>query len=195
MNKTEWLIGMAIDAFGSKPINEVTAPMILDCLRRVEAKGNCETAGRLRATIGAVFRYSVANGVADADPAYAPRDALVTPTVTHRAAITDSKALGGLLRDIDAFHGQTATPIALQLLALLAQRPGELRHATCEEFDTPGSVWSIPADRMKMRRTHRVPLSGQALTLLEELRPLTGNSRYLFPSLRSVQRPMSESTP
>lgn len=194
MDKTEWLIGMAVDAFGSKPISEVTAPIILDCLRRVEAKGNYETARRLRAKIGAVFRYSVANGVADTDPTYALRDALVTPKVTPRAAITDPKALGGLLRAIDAFHGQTTTRIALQLLALLAQRPGELRHATWEEFDTPGSVWSVPADRMKMRRPHRVPLPRQALLLLEELRPLTGNGRYLFPSLRSVQRPMSENT-
>ncbi|MFY0692380.1 MAG: integrase arm-type DNA-binding domain-containing protein [Paracoccaceae bacterium] len=194
IHKTEWLIGMAIDAFGSKPISDVTAPMILDCLRRVEAKGNYETARRLRAKIGAVFRYSVADGVADTDPTYALRDALVTPTVTPRAAITDPKALGGLLRAIDVFHGQTTTRIALQLLALLAQRPGELRHATWEEFDTPGSVWSIPADRMKMRRPHRVPLPRQALALLEELRPLTGYGHYLFPSLRSVQRPMSENT-
>ena len=194
MDKTEWLIGMAIDGFGSKPITDVTAPMILDCLRKVEAKGNYETARRLRAKIGAVFRYAVANGVADTDPTYALRDALVTPTVTPRAAITDSRALGGLLRAIDAFHGQTTTRIALQLLALLSQRPGELRHATWEEFDTPGSVWSIPADRMKMRRPHRIPLPRQALSLLEELRPLTGNGRYLFPSLRSVRRPMSENT-
>ena len=93
MDKTEWLIGMAIDAFGSKPISEVTAPMILDCLRRVEAKGNYETARRLRAKIGAVFRFAVANGVAETDPTYALRDALVTPTVTPRAAITDPKCL------------------------------------------------------------------------------------------------------
>ena len=194
MDKTEWLIGMAVDAFGSKPISEVAAPIILDCLRRVEAKGNYETARRLRAKIGAVFRYSVANGVADTDPTYALRDALVTPKVTPRAAITDPKALGGLLRAIDAFHGQTTTRIALQLLALLTQRPGELRNATWDEFDLEGAVWSIPADRMKMRRPHRVPLPNHALSLLEELRPLTGNGRYLFPSLRSVQRPMSENT-
>jgi len=194
MDKTEWLIGMAIDEFGSKPITDVTAPLILDCLRRVEAKGNYETARRLRAKIGAVFRYAVANGVAETDPTYALRDALVTPTVSPRAAITEPKALGGLLRAIEEFHGQTTTRIALQLLALLAQRPGELRHATWEEFDLVETVWSVPAERMKMRRPHRVPLPEQALLLLKELRLLTGSGRYLFPSLRSVQRPMSENT-
>ncbi|MEM0948376.1 MAG: integrase arm-type DNA-binding domain-containing protein [Pseudomonadota bacterium] len=135
MDKTEWLLGMANEAFGSKPITDVNAPMILECLKRVEAKGNYETARRLRAKIGAVFRFAVANGVAEADPTYALRDALITPTVKSRAAITDKNALGGLLRAIDAFHGQTTTRIALQLLALLAQRPGELRHATWKEFD------------------------------------------------------------
>lgn len=194
MDKTEWLIGMATDAFGTRPITEVKAPMILDCLRKVEAKGNYETARRLRAKIGAVFRFAIANGIAETDPTYALRDALVAPTVTPRAAITNPKALGGLLRAIDVFHGQTTTRIALQLLAVLAQRPGELRHATWAEIDVNAAVWSIPADRMKIRRAHRVPLPRQALSLLEELRPLTGNGRYLFPSLRSVQRPMSENT-
>ncbi len=194
MDKTEWLIGMAIDAFGSKPITDVTAPVILDCLRKVEAKGNYETARRLRSKIGAVFRYAVANGVAEADPTYALRDALVTPTVTPRAAITEPKALGGLLCAIDAFQGQTTTRIALQLLVLVVQRPGELRHANWEEFDITKAVWTIPKERMKMRRPHRIPLPPQAITALEELRPLTGHGRYLFPSLRSLQRPMSENT-
>lgn len=142
MDKTQWLLGIATDAFGSRPITEVTAPIILDCLRRLEAKGNYETARRLRSKIGAVFRYAVANGVAEADPTYALRDALITPTVTPRAAITDPDALGGLLRAIDAFHGRTTTRIALQLLALLAQRPGELRHATWAEFDTEVRIWT-----------------------------------------------------
>jgi hypothetical protein len=123
MSKTEWLLGMACADFGTTPIIEVTAPMILTCLRRVEAKGNHETARRLRAKIGGVFRYAVANGVAETDPTYALRDALIRPTVTPRAAITDPKALGGLLRAIDGFQGQMTTRIALQLMALLVQRP------------------------------------------------------------------------
>jgi integrase len=194
MDKTEWLLGMAIDALGSKPISDVTPPMILDCLRRVEAKGNYETARRLRSKIGAVFRYAVANGVAETDPTYALRGALIAPTVTPRAAILEPVALGGLVRAIDAFHGQATTRIGLQLLALLVQRPGELRHATWDEVDTNTRTWTIPTARMKMRRPHRVPLPDQAITLLEELRPLTGSGTYLFPSLRSWQRPMSENT-
>jgi integrase len=194
MDKTEWLLGMANDAFGSRPITEVTAPMVLDCLRRVEAKGNYETARRLRSKIGAVFRYAVANGVAETDPTYALRDALITPAVTPRAAITDPVQLGGLLRAIDAFHGQVTTRIGLQLLALLVQRPGELRHATWAEFDIEARIWTIPPERMKMRRPHRVPLPQPALELIEELRPLTGHGDYLFPSLRSLKRPMSENT-
>lgn len=194
MDKTEWLLGMAIDAFGAKPISEVTPPLILDCLRRVEAKGNYETARRLRAKIGAVFRYAVANGVAETDPTYALRGALIMPTVTPRAAIVEPAELGGLLRSIDVFHGQVTTRIALQMLALLVQRPGELRRATWAEFDASSRIWTIPQERMKMRRPHRVPLPDQAIALLNALSPLTGSGTYLFPSLRSWQRPMSENT-
>jgi len=194
MDKTKWLLGMANDAFGARPITDLTPTMILDCLRRVEAKGNYETARRLRSKIGAVFRYAVANGVAETDPTFALRGALIAPTVTPRAAILDPIELGGLMRAIDTFHGQVTTRIGLQLLALLVQRPGELRHATWDEFDTDGRIWSIPHERMKMRRPHRVPLPKQALSLLEELRALTGSGTYLFPSLRSWQRPMSENT-
>lgn len=192
--KSEWLLSMAKADFGQKAISEITSPIVLKCLRKVEAKGNYETARRLRAKIGAVFRYAIANGVAEVDPTFALRDALIRPTVKSRSAITDPKKLGGLLRAIDGFEGQPTTRIALILLALLAQRPGELRHATWTEFDVDAAIWSIPADRMKMRRPHRVPLPKEALQLLTELRGHTGFSTYLFPSLRSVARPMSENT-
>ena len=168
--------------------------MILRCLRKVEAKGNYETAHRLRARIGSVFRYAVASGIADTDPTYALRDALIRPTRVHRAAITDPDALGKLLRAIAVFEGQATTRIGLQLLALLAQRPGELRHAKWEEFNFSEAFWAIPAGKMKMRKDHNVPLPQQALDLLDELRRITGNGNYLFPSLRSWQRPMSENT-
>lgn len=194
MDKTEWLLGMATEAFGSRPITEVTPPMILDCLRKVEAKGNYETARRLRSRIGAVFRYAVATGLAETDPTYALRGALITPTVTPRAAILDPAELGGLLRSIDVFHGQITTRIALQMLALLVPRPGELRHAKWAEFDIAARIWTIPPERMKMRRPHRVPLPEHALALLQNLRPLTGYGAYLFPSLRGPKSPMSENT-
>ena len=192
--KTEWLLGIANAEIGSKPMSEITSPMILRCLRKVEAKGNYETAKRLRAVIGAVFRYAIANGSAETDPTYALRDAIIRPTVTPRAAITDVKALGGLLRAIDGFHGQLTTRIGLQLLALLAQRPGELRNAKWGEVDLDAAIWSIPAERMKLRRPHRVPLPAQAVALLKDLHKLTGNVDLLFPSLVSAMRPMSENT-
>lgn len=181
MAKLEWLLGMATAEFGDTPITDITAPMFLTCLRRVEAKGNYETAKRLRGKIGGVFRYAVANGVAETDPTYALRDALIHPTVTPRAAITDPNTLGGLLRAIDAFHGQVTTRIALQLMALLVQRPGELRHAQWEEFDLGAKIWTIPEARMKMRRPHRVPLPDQAITLIRDLQALNSQSAYLFP--------------
>ncbi|MDQ2094353.1 tyrosine-type recombinase/integrase [Rhodalgimonas zhirmunskyi] len=194
MAKTEWLLGMAKAEFGTRPIAEITAPDILVVLRKVEAKGNYETAKRLRSKIGAVFRYAVANGAAQNDPTYALQGALIRPQVTARAAIIEPEALGALLRAIDGFHGQPTTRIGLQLLSLVAQRPGEIRHAKWQDIDTGNAVWSIPAEQMKMRRAHYVPLPGRALELIEELREITGTGIFLFPSLRSYKRPMSENT-
>ena len=194
LSKTEYHLKLANKDFGRRPVTTITAPMILKALRKVEAKGNYETAHRLRARIGSVFRYAVASGIAEHDPTYALRDALIRPTRVHRAAITDPKALGQLMREIDVFEGQATTRIGLQLLAILAQRPGEIRHAKWEEFDFAEKVWSIPAAKMKMRRDHLVPLPAQALALLDELRRMNGNGDYLFPSLRTWTRPMSENT-
>lgn len=194
LDKTEYHLKLVNRDFGRKPIGEITAPMILKSLRKVEAKGNYETAHRLRARIGSVFRFAVASGIADSDPTYALRDALIRPTRVHRAAITSSKALGQLMRELDVFEGQITTRIGLQLMAILAQRPGEVRHALWEEFDFTQAIWSIPAAKMKMRRDHQVPLPKQAVALLEKLRQVTGQGAYLFPSLRSWQRPMSENT-
>lgn len=194
LSKTEWLLDMAIAEFGSKPMSEITSPMVLRCLRKIEAKGNYESAKRLRAKISAVFRYAVANGAATTDPTYALKDALIRPTAKPRAAIIDSKELGGLMRAIDTFHGQTVTRIALQLLALLVPRPGELRKAKWVEFDLEAAVWSIPAERMKMRRPHRVPLPKQSIAYLKELKALTGSGDFVLPSLVSSTRIMSENT-
>tara|TARA_R110000851_G_scaffold310105_3_gene469745 strand:- start:261 stop:1448 length:1188 start_codon:yes stop_codon:yes gene_type:complete len=194
LDKTEYHLRLANHDFGRKPITEITAPMILKTLKKVEAKGNYETAHRLRARIGSVFRYAVASGIAEHDPTYALRDALIRPTRVHRAAITEPKALGALMREIDVFEGQATTRIGLQLLAILAQRPGEIRHAKWDEFDFEEAIWSIPAAKMKMRRDHLVPLPAQTVTLLNELREITGAGDYLFPSLRSWHRPMSENT-
>ena len=194
LDKTEYHLKLANRDFGRRPITEITAPLILKTLRKVEAKGNYETAHRLRARIGSVFRYAVASGIAETDPTYALRDALIRPIRVHRAAITDPKALGRLMNEIDGFEGQATTRIALKLLAILAQRPGEIRHAKWAEIDFTNKIWAIPAEKMKMRRDHLVPLPAQALALLDELRRMNGSGEYLFPSLHTWKRPMSENT-
>ena len=194
LDKTAYHLKLANAEFGRKPITEITAPMILRVLRKQETKGNHETAHRLRARIGSVFRYAVASGLAETDPTYALKDALIKPTRKHRAAITDAKRLGALLLAVDSFEGQITTRIALKLLSITAQRPGEVRRAKWEEFNLAEAIWSLPAEKMKMRRDHNVPLPPQALELLKELQMITGDGEYLFPSLRSWHRPMSENT-
>lgn len=194
LKKNDWLLGMANSDLGNKPIAEITAPLVLITLKKIEAKGNYETALRLRSTIGAVFRFAIASGVAENDPTFALRDALITPKVKPRAAITDKKALGGLMRAIDGFEGQPTTRIALEFLSIVVTRPGEVRHARWEEFNLDNAIWTIPAQRMKMRQPHKVPLPERVIELLSELRLLTGWCELLFPSIRSSKRPMSENT-
>ena len=193
--KTRWLLEFAFAAFGDHAIGQVTAPEILLALRRMEVRGKYETARRLRSTCGMVFRYAIATGRAERDPSADLRGALTTPTVNHRAAILEPKGIGGaLLRAIDGFEGHAATAMALRLAPFVFVRPGELRHAEWKEFDFDNAEWRIPAEKMKMRRPHRVPLSRQALAILKEREPVTGHSRWLFPSVRSVMRPISENT-
>ena len=194
LKKVASFLAMANADFGQKPIAELSAAAILKTLKKVEAKGHYETAKRLRSTVGAVFRYAIANGLADNDPTYPLRDALIRHKVKSRAAITDKIALGGLMRAIDGYEGQVTTRIGLELLAIMATRPGELRGAKWAEFDFDAHIWTIPAKRMKMRMPHIVPLPARALELLAELKEQTGWGVLLFPSLRSSQRPISENT-
>ena len=194
IGKVEWLLGLASPFLGARPISEITPPEILTVLRSVEARGRIETANRLRANIGQVFRYAIATGRAASDPTQALRGAIATPTTIHRAAITDPKAFGGLLRAVAGYEGAPETRAALQLLALTFVRPGEMRLAEWAEFDLEGGLWTIPAGRMKMRRPHRIPLARQTLAILEELKAITGGGALLFPSVRSPSRCMSENT-
>jgi integrase len=194
LKKKRWLLDFAVAEFGSRPIAEIRAPEILDALRKIENRGRFETAGRVRSTAGAVFRYAIATGRAERDPTGDLRGALITPTVKHRATIVKPDAVGALLRAIDGFDGQPTTLAALQLAALLFVRPGELRKAEWVEFNLRESEWRIPAKKMKMGREHRVPLAGQSLEILRNLKEQTGGSKYLFPSVRSWHRPMSENT-
>ena len=194
ISKTEWLLSLAYPEIGGRPIKEITAPDILRVLRAVVARGRLESAKRLRATIGQVFRYAVATGRADADPTGALKGAIPSPPVSHRAAIVDPKGFGALLRAISEYQGAPETLYAMELLALTFVRPGELRSAEWSEFDFDRAVWAIPGEKMKMRRAHRVPLASQSLTILDKLKDITGAGRFLFPSTRSVERPMSENT-
>jgi integrase len=192
--KLEWLLSLARPAIGARPIGEITAPEILSVLRSVEARGRHESTRRLRAVIGQVFRYAVATGRAEADPTGALKGALTAPTVQHRAAIIEPKAFGALLRAIETYDGAPETRAALELLALTFVRPGELRAAEWMEFDLDAAIWSIPGEKMKMKRPHRVPIAPRAMAILRELQTITGHGKYLFPSVRSPARCMSENT-
>lgn len=194
LDKTRWLLDFAFAAIGDRPIAEIAAPELLVALRQVEARGRYETARRLRSTCGQVFRYAIATGRAERDPSVDLRGALTAPKVKHRAAVIEPRAIGAMLRAIDGFDGQPTTRAALQLAPLVFVRPGELRQAEWSEFDLDAAEWRIAAEKMKMRRPHRVPLSQQAVNVLHSLHAITGNGRFLFPSVRSFQRPMSENT-
>lgn len=179
---------------GKLPIASIEPPDVLACLRRIEAGGHHETAHRMKQRISQVYRYAIAHGLARVNPAAELSDALQPIVSKSRAALTDPAEVGGLLRAIETFHGQFPTECALKLAPLLFVRPGELRKAEWSEIDLDGAEWRIPAEKMKMREEHVVPLSTQAVAILCELQPLTGAGRYLFPGARAPTRPMSENT-
>ncbi|MCP4995263.1 MAG: integrase arm-type DNA-binding domain-containing protein [Gammaproteobacteria bacterium] len=180
---------------GKRAIGEINAPELLAVLRRVEDRGAIETAHRAKQNCGQVFRYAVATGRAERDPTGDLKGAIPPPKKSRHAAITDPKKVGELLRAIDAYSGSSIVRAALQLSALTFVRPGELRQAEWVEFDLSGAQWVIPAERMKMKAAHIVPLSRQAINVLEELQPLTGSGKYVFPGARSAKRPLSDNGP
>lgn len=192
--KARWLLRVIDTRIGHRPINEITPHELLAALRVIEARGHRETAHRLRAFAGRVFRYAVVTLRAQTNPADILRGALVAPRVTHRPAIIDPKEVGALLRAIEDYTGHLETRIALQLAPHVFVRPGELRHAEWTEIDFVAAVWKIPAEKMKMAAPHAVPLSRQALALFDVLRRLGRPSRYVFPAIHSIQRPMSDNT-
>jgi integrase len=194
VSKAEWLVRIASQSLGLRPIAEITAPEILKVLQGVEARERRESAKRLRATIGAIFRYAMATGRATVDPTLALRGALKAPIVRHRAAIIDAKGLGALLRAIDGHNGTPEVRFGLQLLALTFVRPGELRGATWAEIDFVQAVWTIPPERMKMRRPHRIPLARQTLNVLKNARAINPDAALILPGLRGRSRSLSENT-
>ncbi len=179
---------------GKRPCVEINAPELLKVLRRIEERGAVETAHRIKQTCGQVFRYTIATGRAERDPSQDLKGALPPPQKSNFATITKPEEVGALLRAIHAYEGYFVTQCALKLAPLVFVRPGELRHAEWSEFDLEKSEWRIPANKMKMGAMHIVPLSTQAVDILKEMVPLTGRWEYVFPSVRSRKRPMSENT-
>jgi integrase len=192
--KTERFEAFVFPYLGKKPITELKATEILAALKRIEARGKHETAHRVRSECGNVFRYAVATGRAEQDPTIHLRGAIAAVSKKNRPAIVDPARIGELMRAIDGYRGDVSTEFALKLLPLTFVRPGELRLAEWTEFDFNAAEWRIPAGRMKMRELHVVPLSRQALALFNDLHTLTGDGRYVFPSLRSADRPISDNT-
>jgi integrase len=176
---------------GRRPIAKVSAVDVLTCLRRVEAGAKLETAKRALQNCSRIFRYAIATGRREDNPAEHLRGALPPARERHLAAVTSPKEFGALLRAIDAYTGTLVVRLALQLAPLVFVRPGELRAAEWTEIDWIKAEWHIPAIRMKMPVKHIVPLSRQALAILREIQPLTGAGRYVFPSIRTRTRPMS----
>jgi integrase len=176
---------------GERPIIEIKAPELLTVLRRIESRGALETAHRVRAICGQVFRYAIATGRAERDPAADLRGALPPVKPKHLSAMTDPEKVAGLLRAIDGYQGALVTKCALRLAPYVFVRPGELRQMEWAEIDLEAAEWNIPAEKMKTRQPHLVPLAHQSLEILKELRPLTGSGKYVFPSPRTPKRPMS----
>lgn len=194
LKKMRWFVKLMGPDFGKRPITEITPHEILHELRKHERRGRLDTANLLRAFVSRVFRYGVATARADRDPAHLLIGALTNPKVKHFPAITDPVIFGGLLRAIDGYQGDPAVLYALKLTPHLFQRPGEMRQMEWSEIDFDKAIWTLPEGKMKMRQPHVVPLSRQALDLLCEMRTLSGSGRYVFPSVRTRMRPLSDNT-
>jgi integrase len=190
--KHRWFLRDLASPLTKRPIAEITPAEILVILKRVEASGRRETAKKLRSTIGRVFRLAVSTLRATTDPTYALQGALLPPVVTHRPAITLEGELGAFLLSLDEYQGWTTVRTALQFLMLTMTRPGETRLMRRGEIMWQTSTWRIPAERMKMRRPHDVPLSRQALAVLRGVWDASEGNGYVFPSIRSALKPLSE---
>lgn len=191
--KANWLLEQ-LELIATRPIADLKPLDVLSALKRIEAHGKHETARRCRSFASRVFRYAVATGRGETDPTSILRGALVVAKVTHHAAILEPQKVGELLSAIDAYSGHAITRLAMQIAPHVMVRPGELRMAEWSEFDLDSAVWKIPAERMKMRRPHEIPLSRQVLAYLADLLPLTGPQGYVFPAFHTSKRPQSENT-
>ena len=177
---------------GGLAISDIDAPTLLSCLRRIERRGAIISSHRTRGVAGQVFRYAIATGRAVRDPSQDLRGALAPANTTNFAAITEPKQVGELLQAIDSFEGFFPIQCALKFAPLVFARPGELRNAVWKDIDLEKAEWRYFVTKVKVK--HIVPLSRQAVAILKDLHPLTGNHSYLFPSIRTWKRPMSENT-
>jgi len=193
--KNEYLLGLLTPVIGSEPVTELIPADVLAAVRKIESKGNLESARRALQLASGVFRYAVATARLSSDPTRDLKGALTPPRTKNRAAILDAGKLGELLRAIDGYEGHASTRQALAIAPHVFVRPGELRHAMWEEFDLEEAVWTIPAPKTKMRKPHYVPLSAQALAIIAEAQSMTSRTTgYVFPSIRTSARPISENT-
>lgn len=193
IDKTKWLLEKLRPIAGT-PIEDLQAVDLFAVLKKIEAQGHFETARRCRSFASRVFRYAAASGRADSDPTTLLRGALIAPRPKHHAALVEPEEVGGFLRALDGYSGYPITLLACKILPHVMARPGELRLARWAEFDFEKAVWTVPPERMKMRRPHYVPLSRQVVALLEELRPFVGGEDYVFPAFHTWKRPLSENT-
>lgn len=194
LEKMRWFVKLMGADFGKRPVTDITPQELLHELQKHERRGRLETANLLRAFASRVFRFAVATARAERDPAQLLIGALTTPRVKHFAAIIDPNEFGALLRAIEDYQGDPAVMYALKLTPHVFQRPGELRQMEWAEVNFDKAVWTIPVTKMKMRQPHSVPLSRQALAILQAMRSLSGSGRYVFPSIRTRARPISENT-
>lgn len=191
---TTWLEKDVFPFIGAMPISAIGPRDVLAALRHMEARGALDSVQRVKQICGQVFRYAVATGSAERDVTQDLKGALTKATPGHFAAITEPKQAGDLMRSIFGYQGHPYTVAALKLSPLLFVRPGELRAAEWAEIDLDSAEWRIPGTKMKMKADHLVPLSTQAVEILRSVHPMTGHGRYVFPSLRTGERPMSENT-
>lgn len=192
--RSEYLLSLLHNSIGGLPIAEIEPADVLAAIRKIENKGNLESARRTLQLSSMVFRYAVATARLRSDPTRDLRGALTAPTVTHYGAVTEPAKAGQLLRSIDGYEGSGITKLALQLAPHVFVRPGELRHAEWCDIDLDQAIWIIPAGKTKMRKAHHVPLSRQSVAILQEVFAVTGPTGYVFPSIRSRKRPMSDNT-
>lgn len=192
MKKKHWHIHTLAEPLHYRPINDITSAEILHLLKSIERSGRRETAKKLQSTLSAIFRLAVVTLRAENDPTYAVKGALFPPKVSSRAAITDENRFGDLLRDMEEYTGWRVIVDAMKFQILTMTRPGEVRGAKKREFDLDERIWTIPAERMKMRRDHAIPMSDQALKIVKDNWPEIDGVELIFPSLNSNRKWLSE---